>query len=499
VTPKLNETKRKMWTIGLGTAAVAALVMISLAGVLPGSSWISGSRADAKGVLTPATVDASDVTPQLPTPIKHVFLIMMENEQTNLIYGVEPYQTKLANTYAWGGDANNPDQVGYYAICHPSAPNYLALTSGEPLQCGSDGFSNYSVNNIGNLLQTSGESWIDYEESASYTCQQNDSASGLYVERHNPLVYYSDLGGNTPGSPCMTHVVPIANLTNDYPFSQTPPAFTYIAPNVLNDAHSSSAATGDWWLSTFMPKIIAAPWFSSTVVFIVYDEAYKANGNENYTGYDNKVVDGGPVYMAAVSPYTEGMGAIAYDASHYNLLSTMEWLLGLPQTETGHSGNVKFPVLTSLFQPRVFGPDVDLAGTHLPWADLAGLSLQGDDLAGADLVDANLQGADLLGADLQGADLEGAHIQGANLQSSDLAGVNLRGAQLQGTNIKDADLTGSILTGLGPASVQETNFDGADLDHAVLTHAVCGSPNYITATGATLGAIGVPSSCRPPL
>jgi phosphatidylinositol-3-phosphatase len=497
VTPEVNEKEQKWWTWALGTAVVGALLLAGLAGAVPGSSGISAALPDAKAVASPAVSSTTEATPSLPTPIKHVFLILMENEQTNIIYGHQPYQTKLANTYAWGGDANNPDNVGYYAVCHPSAPNYLALTSGRSLQCGSDAFANYSVNNLGNLLQTHGESWIDYEESASYPCEQNDSANGLYVERHNPFVYYSDLGGTTPGSVCMTHVVPIANLTNDYPYGATPPAFTYIAPNVLNDAHSSSAATGDHWLSTFMPKIIKQPWFSSSVVFIVYDEAYKANGNENFSGYDG--LKGGPVYMVAASPYTEGMGALTYNASHFNLLSTMEWLLGLPQTHTGKSGTSEFPVLTSLFQPRVFGPEVDLQGTHLPGADLAGLNLRGDDFQGADLEDADLQGADLQGADLQGADLSGANLQGADLRLADLDGADLQGAQLQGANLEKANLTDSTLTGLGPSASQETNFDGADLYHAVFTDAVCGSPNYITAVGATLHAIGVPSSCRPPL
>jgi phosphatidylinositol-3-phosphatase len=516
-----------MWALCLGTAAVGVLLIAALAGALPGSNGISGSQGDAKAPLhvveegaggsSAAGSSTAGSSAPLPTPIKHVFLILMENEQTNIIYGQQPYETQLANTYAWGGDANNPDKVGYYAVCHPSAPNYLALTSGKSLQCGSDGFSNYTVNNLGNLLQTTQEPWIDYEESASVPCQQFDSTSGLYVVRHNPFAYYSDLGGTTPGSACEQHVVPIANLTNDYPYSQTPPAFTYIAPNILNDGHSSSAATGDYWLSTFMPKIIKQPWFSSTVVFIVYDEAYKANGNENFTGYDG--LYGGPVYMVAVSPYTAGMGALTYNASHYNLLSTMEWLLGLPATGTGHDGTPEFPVLTSLFQPRLFGPDVDLQSTHLPAADLMGLNLAGDDLQGADFAGADLQGADLQGADLQSVNLAGANLQGANLrsadlagahlqqaslrgaslQSADLAGADLQGAQLQGASLEYADLTGATLTGIGPSASQETNFDGADLYHAVFTGAVCGSPNYITAAGATLHAIGVPPSCRPPL
>jgi phosphatidylinositol-3-phosphatase len=304
----------------------------------------------AVGLLTPTMLHATSVKDSasapargLPTSILHVFLIMMENEGANQVYGVLPYETKLANTYAWGGDANsNPHAIGYYALCHPSAPNYLGITSGQTLQCGSDGYNKYSVQNIGHELQTAGLSWVAYEESAKTACQETNS--GNYAVRHNPFPYYTDLGGNTPGSACMTHVLPIANLTNDYPYSTTPPAFTYIAPNVLDDGHSSSAKYGDNWLSTFLPKLMKQSWFATSVIFITYDESYGAKPDSGYNG-----LKGGPVFMVAVSPSTKGIGAIDVNCSHYNTLSTLEWLLGLPPTGTGHDGTANFPAMKELF------------------------------------------------------------------------------------------------------------------------------------------------------
>ncbi len=479
---------------GLVTAAIGVLVLTGLVGALPATSAAPSASGPA-----PSATNATG--PHLPTPIQHVFLIMMENEETAVIYGNQPYETQLANTYAWGGDANaNPQGVGYYAACHPSAPNYLALTSGKTLQCTSDGFANYSVNNLGNLLQTSGESWVAYEEGANVPCQQYNS--GLYVVRHNPFPYYSDLGGNVTGSVCEQHDVPIANLTTDYPYNATPPAFTYIAPNILNDGHSSSAATGDYWLSTFVPKLIAQPWFSSSVIFVVYDEAYKANGNYNTSGYDG--MHGGPVYMAAISPYTLGMGPLTQNSSHYNLLTTMEWLLNLPPTGSGKDGTAAFPALVGLFQPRLFGPAKTLSYTRLGSVDLAGYDLRADNLqyanlSGADLAGADLRGANLQYADLAGADLRGANLRGADLQYADLAGADLHGANLVGAELQYANLTSAQLTGIGPLAGERTNFDDADLDQAVLTHAGCGVPNYLVAIGATLNAIGVPATCAPPL
>jgi hypothetical protein len=59
-------------------------------------------------------------------------------------------------------------------------------------------------------------------------------------------------------------------------------------------------------------------------------------------------VAGGPVYFAAVSPFTEGTGPFTPDSSHYNLLSTTEWLLGL--NSTGHNeASGAFPPMKGLF------------------------------------------------------------------------------------------------------------------------------------------------------
>jgi phosphatidylinositol-3-phosphatase len=327
--------------IGLGLLVLAAVVVLLGPGLAPVSSGLAGSGA------APATSG-------FPTPIQHVFLIVMENEQTDLIYGQQPFQTHLANTYAWGGDANtDPGHVGYYAVCHPSAPNYLSLTSGQPLQCGSDGYKSYSANNVFHVMDQQGVSWIGYAEGAPHNCDTKDNSATHYLQRHDPIHYYSDLGGKASGSVCETHDVAIANLVKDYPYGKVPPAFTYIAPNDIDDGHSSSAATGDQWLKTFVSKLVNTTWFGSSVIFITYDEAYTSAGSDNTTGYSagGTHLTGGPVYTVSVSKYSKGIGAVdAVDDSHYNLLSTIEWLLGLPPTGSGHDGTSSFPAMKGLFR-----------------------------------------------------------------------------------------------------------------------------------------------------
>lgn len=123
-----------------------------------------------------------------------------------------------------------------------------------------------------------------------------------------------------------------------------------------------------------------------------YDEAYDASGCEAFSGYDG--LYGDPVYTVAVSPYTAGMGPSAYNTSHSDLLSTIEWLLDLPGTSTGNDATVEFPVMAQLFHASLFGPNVDLQYADLRGVDLAGSNLRGDDLQYEDLQGANLSSAD---------------------------------------------------------------------------------------------------------
>jgi len=134
--------------------------------------------------------------------------------------------------------------------------------------------------------------------------------------------------------------------------------------------------------------------------------------------------------------------------------------------------------------------------THVP--NTGGANLQGANLEYCNLSGYNLSGDNLQNANLQYTDLQNANLRGANLHGADLANAFAMAASFQGANLQNADLAGATLTGLSAS--QETDFDGANMQDAILTGASCGSPNYITASGAnTQGAVNVPAACNPPL
>ena len=224
----------------------------------------------------------------------------MENHGSGSIIGSSqaPYVNQLANSY---GLATN-----YFAISHPSLPNYIALTSGGTQGVGDDnGPSSHPLNVPSIFSQLPGGQSRSLQESMPSNCLKSDS--GQYVLHHDPMAYYTNLG-----SDCGSF---------DVPFGASPDlsaAFTFITPNAIHDMLNGTVAQGDSFLSSYVPALMATAQYQAgnTAIFITWDE------DEN-SGGSNKV----PTIV--VSPYT-GAVKVSTSYSHYSLLRTAEDLLGLP-------------------------------------------------------------------------------------------------------------------------------------------------------------------------
>lgn len=329
-TVSLNRPRQRprRLVISFGVVVMALLTMAALlaASATGPLSRPLGPPTEVAGIEVAASSASS-----LPTPIQHVVVIYFENSnRTNTLTG--SYFRYLADTYAQASH--------YYAVCHPSAPNYLAGTGGTPLQCGSDGYKVYNSTNLGGLLQNAGiSSWSGFMESMPKPC--DTSTSGLYVVKHNPFVYYS----NILSSPtfCAQHDQNLTAWTTDVS-AGTVPTFSWITPNMDNDGHQTSMAYASNWLHGFLSPLVNDSWFASTAYLITVDEATGSGSSSGYNG-----TTGGNVYFTLVSPYAHKGYTSTVDYSHYNMLTTVEWLLGLGST--GHNdGTSKFPAMKDLFQ-----------------------------------------------------------------------------------------------------------------------------------------------------
>jgi phosphatidylinositol-3-phosphatase len=245
----------------------------------------------------------------------HIFVIVLENHEYSSIIGnaSAPYLNSLAQQY---GLATN-----FYGIRHPSLPNYLAMIGGDTFGVTSD-CTNCFVDapNLVDQLEAAGKSWRGYMESMPSPCFVGDSGK-LYRQKHNPFIYFDDIRLNA--ARC-NKIVPFTDFAADLQ-SNSLPEFTWITPNMCNDMHDCSVATGDAWVQTWVSQILASPaWQNDGALFITFDEGSTNAGCCTYA-------TGGQVVTLVISPLGKPahQSAIAYD--HYALLRTIENAWNLPE------------------------------------------------------------------------------------------------------------------------------------------------------------------------
>lgn len=240
----------------------------------------------------------------------HVFIVVEENANFGDVIAnpALPYLNGLANQY---GLATN-----YFANAHPSIPNYFELTTGQILtliDASTPHDFPVSSQNVVRELLASGKSWRSYAEdlpSVGYT----GGDTGRYVVRHNPLAYFTDVQ-NDPAQ--AQNLVPFSQFATDLSAANLPD-YSFIVPNLCNDAHDCSLATADAWLNTNIKPLIQSPQFQMDgLLVILFDEADTLDFTSG----------GGHVAAIIVSPLSKpGYKSIAFYQHQSVLRLTLEGL-----------------------------------------------------------------------------------------------------------------------------------------------------------------------------
>src|SRR5512146_1424939 len=100
----------------------------------------------------------------------HIVLILLENKSYSSVIGGSsmPHINDLAR--------RNVLLTDYFAVAHPSLPNYIALVSGTTADISSDCTKCYMNHpNLGDLLDASGHTWKTYQEDMPSPCFVGDA------------------------------------------------------------------------------------------------------------------------------------------------------------------------------------------------------------------------------------------------------------------------------------------------------------------------------------
>ena len=232
----------------------------------------------------------------------------MENKHYSDVIGNSsaPYQTQLSRECA--------SATHYATVGSPSLPNYIGATAGQTFGIADDKSPSSHVLTADNLFRQArakGGTEKSYEESMPSNCALTNS--GRYAVRHNPAAYYTGASDRTA---CTADDVPMGTTASG-PFindlnNNTLPTFSFVTPNLCDDSHDCSVATGDNWLMSWMPKILASSAYRSgnTAVMLVYDE---------YTNLPN----------VFITPSTHPGTVLTASVNHYSLLRSTEEMLGI--------------------------------------------------------------------------------------------------------------------------------------------------------------------------
>ena len=212
----------------------------------------------------------------------------------------------------------------YQSLTHPSLPNYLAATSGvsyasTPWSSDCQASSCTTANE--NLFDQVGPSrWKGYAESMTSACQRSNS--GEYVSRHNPAVYYTDLGASCAADDVPLGSTSAGSLLTDI-HAGTLPTVSTVTPNLIDDMHDGTVAQGDAWLAQWIPLITAGPDYQAgrLTVIIAWDEG-SGSGNTAST-----------VDAIVMSPYVAPGTRSALALTHYSLLKAEDDVAGVPELQ----------------------------------------------------------------------------------------------------------------------------------------------------------------------
>ena len=314
------------------------------AGSLAGAASANASSA-ASTAASPATSAASGVSANGSGHYDHIFVIVEENHGFTDVIG-NPAAPNLNALAAQYGLATN-----YYAVTHPSEPNYVALLGGDTFGVKDD--NAYYINRVAapsliSQLDGAGVSWKAYLQSLPHAgyqgicypanCNGAPDKDPLYVSKHNAIANFT-----TSLNPAdWSRQVPIEQLGADLRSGHVP-AFDYVIPDECRDQHGDPpycldsgnpdsgnlanadpqdqrlVATGDAYLGKLVFEITGASFWGkgNNAIDVIYDE-----GNDNTHG-------GGQVANVVVTSHGPRHLQDPTFYSHYSVLSTIQHDFGL--------------------------------------------------------------------------------------------------------------------------------------------------------------------------
>lgn len=296
------------WSVSSGS--------ITAAGLLTAPSTAGSITVSATSKQDSSKTGTVTVAVQIETPrSRHIVWVMEENQDYSKVVNNNVVWPNLNALIAQGALPTN-----YYANTHPSIGNYFMLTTGQILTNNDNSTVVWNVDNIARRMLAANISFRIYAEGISHGYTGGDT--GLYLIRHNPFAMLSDIANNSEVANAV--IWPFSQFASDLANGNLP-EFSYIVPNIDDDAHTGTPQQADSWLQTnVIIPLSNNPAFRAGgdgVLIINFDEA-KASDATHGGGHIAPVLWG-----PAVKAGFQQVSPTLYQ--HQSMLATMMELMGL--------------------------------------------------------------------------------------------------------------------------------------------------------------------------
>jgi phosphatidylinositol-3-phosphatase len=303
-------------------ACLGPLAALILAAAIGGCGGKAGSPpASSAGGSTPVSGPGNAIAAKaVKAPAaSHTIVIVLENREFGEVVGAADaaYFNRLA--------ARGALAVNYYAIRHPSLPNYLAMTGGSTFGITEDcADCHASGPNLATQLSAAGVSWRAYMGGMPSPCFRGAEV-GDYAKKHNPFMYFPSVVSDP--SLCARDV-PETQLRVDLAHRHLP-AFAWISPDLCEDAHDCGFGAADEYLHRVVPLLLGQLGPGGLLV-VTFDE-----GTTDAGCCGN--ASGGRIATILLGPDVRAGTRLRRTYSPYSLLATIEDRFGVPHLRDARS------------------------------------------------------------------------------------------------------------------------------------------------------------------
>ncbi|KAJ5301505.1 hypothetical protein PENANT_c002G04207 [Penicillium antarcticum] len=271
---------------------------------------------------TQAEIDAARATVLPYSPVSNVkglaFDRFVDIWLENTDYDTAALDENLANIAKEGILLTN-----YFAVTHPSEPNYCASAAGDNFGMDNDDFHQIpaNVSTIADLFDTKHIAWGEYQEDMPHAGYQGFryplSGPNQYVRKHNPLVLFDSVTNDAVRPRQMK------NFTTFYEDLEHHrlPQHMFITPNMTNDAHDTNITFAGEWANRFLSPLLKNDYFfKDNLILLTFDEV----ANYSVPNRVYSVLLGG-----AIPKHLRGTTDDTF-YTHYSIIASLSANWGLP-------------------------------------------------------------------------------------------------------------------------------------------------------------------------